>query len=151
MDIFRCTNSVFVAVDILLMIFFSLLRRHPNMQEVIGFEVESFLYRSNQSPDSIYAAFSFLNQFVFSSDRHEVPTRLLRLYFEFFTTEVKKKYNKISQKILLALLTGVNRAFPFAQRDDDDAIEENVDQLFKLVHSGTFVVAIQSLSFLYQG
>ena len=121
------------------------------MQEVVAFEIESFLYRPNQQGSSIYAAFSFLNQFVFSSDRHEIPTRLLKLYFEFFTTEVSKKYNKISQKILLALLTGVNRAFPFAKRDNDDDIEHNINHLFKLVHNGTFIVALHSLSFLFQG
>ena len=59
----------------------------------------------------------------------------------------------MSQKILLALLTGVNRAFPFAQRESgqDDSIEKNIDHMFKLVHYGTFIVALQSLSFLFQG
>lgn len=129
-----------------------LLRKHPNMQEVVAYEVESYLYRSGQSQTSIYSAISFLNQLVFSSDRHEVPSRLLNLYFEFFTSEVKKKPNKMSQKILLALLTGVNRAFPFAQRESgqDDSIEKNIDHMFKLVHYGTFIVALQSLSFLFQ-
>ena len=121
------------------------------MQEVVSYAVESFLYRPNQESSSIYAAISFLNQFVFSSDRHEIPTRLLNLYFEFFTSEVKKKQNKMSQKILLALLTGVNRAFPFSNREDDASIDNNINQLFKLVHSGTFIVALQSLSFLFQG
>ena len=121
------------------------------MQEVISYEVESFLYRSNQEPSSIYAAISFLNQFVFSSDRHEIPTRLLNLYFEFFTSEVKKNQNKMSQKILLSLLTGVNRAFPFSHREGDDSIEQNINHLFKLVHNGTFIVALQALSFLFQG
>merc|ERR1711972_101924 len=120
------------------------------MQEVVSHAVESFLYRPNQESSSIYAAISFLNQFVFSSDRHEIPTRLLNLYFEFFTSEVKKKQNKMSQKILLALLTGVNRAFPFSNREDDASIDNNINQLFKLVHSGTFIVALQSLSFLFQ-
>jgi hypothetical protein len=66
-----------------------LLRKHPNMQEVVAYEVESYLYRSGQSQTSIYSAISFLNQLVFSSDRHEVPSRLLNLYFEFFTSEVR--------------------------------------------------------------
>ena len=129
----------------------NLLRKHPNMQEVIVGETESVLYRSNQSPESTYHVLAFLNQMVFSSERHEVPTRLMNLYFGFFSAEVAKRKKQLNQKILLALLTGVNRAFPFAKRDENDAISENMDQLYKLVHHGTFIVGLQSLSLLYQG
>ena len=121
------------------------------MQEVIVGETESVLYRSNQSPESTYHVLAFLNQMVFSSERHEVPTRLMNLYFGFFSAEVAKRKKQLNQKILLALLTGVNRAFPFAKRDENDAISENMDQLYKLVHHGTFIVGLQSLSLLYQG
>ena len=86
-----------------------------------------------------------------SSFRHEIPTRLLNLYFQFFTSEVQKSSKLMNQKVLLGLLTGVNRAFPFAQREENDTIGKNIDQLFKLVHHGTFIVALQSLSLLYQG
>ena len=111
----------------------ALLRKHPNMQPVIVAEAESVLYRSNQASESACRVLGFLNQMVFSSERHEVPTRLLNLYFGFFAAEVAKK-GKLNQKLLLALLTGVNRAFPFAKRDTDDAVTKNTDQLYKLVH-----------------
>ena len=99
--------------------------------------------------DFIFESICFL--IANASDRHEIPTRLLNLYFEFFTSEVKKNQNKMSQKILLSLLTGVNRAFPFSHREGDDSIEQNINHLFKLVHNGTFIVALQALSFLFQG
>ena len=99
------------------------------MQEVVVGETESVLYRSNQSPESTYHVLAFLNQMVFSSERHEVPTRLMNLYFGFFSAEVAKQKKQLNQKILLALLTGVNRAFPYAKRDENDAISENMDQL----------------------
>ena len=121
------------------------------MQGIIVGETETVLYRSNQSPSSTYHVLAFLNQLVFSSERHEVPTRLLNLYFGFFSAEVAKRKKQLNQKILLALLTGVNRAFPFAKRDENDAITANMDQLYKLVHHGTFIVGLQSLSLLYQG
>ena len=56
----------------------------------------------------------------------------------------------MNQKILLGLLTGVNRAFPFAHLENNDSISKNIDQLYKLVHHGTFIVGLQSLSLLYQ-
>ena len=81
---------------------------------------------------------------------HEVPTRMLNLYFQFFTSEIQKKSKLMNQKILLGLLTGVNRAFPFAHLENNDSISKNIDQLYKLVHHGTFIVGLQSLSLLYQ-
>ena len=86
-------------------------------------------------------------QYYFS---HEVPTRMLNLYFQFFTSEIQKKSKLMNQKILLGLLTGVNRAFPFAHLENNDSISKNIDQLYKLVHHGTFIVGLQSLSLLYQ-
>ena len=75
---------------------------------------------------------------------------MLNLYFQFFTSEIQKKSKTMNQKILLGLLTGVNRAFPFAHLDNNDSISKNIDQLYKLVHHGTFIVGLQSLSLLYQ-
>lgn len=75
---------------------------------------------------------------------------MLNLYFQFFTSEIQKKSKLMNQKILLGLLTGVNRAFPFAHLENNDSISKNIDQLYKLVHHGTFIVGLQSLSLLYQ-
>ena len=75
---------------------------------------------------------------------------MLNLYFQFFTSEIQKKSKLMNQKILLGLLTGVNRAFPFAHLENNDSISQNIDQLYKLVHHGTFIVGLQSLSLLYQ-
>ena len=57
-----------------------LLRKHPNMQPIISGEVESLLFRSNQSSASIYSAISFLNQMVFSNDRLEPNMNSLSVY-----------------------------------------------------------------------
>ncbi len=133
-----------------------LLFKHPNMQEVVGYEIENFLWRSNQSDTSVLAGINLLNQFVFSSDRHEVPTRLIRVYFQFFQSEIAKnqkrdKKTELSQKILFSLLTGVNRAFPYVTDSDDADLATHINNTFSLVHQGTFTVALQALSFLFQG
>ncbi|ORY08287.1 CBF-domain-containing protein [Basidiobolus meristosporus CBS 931.73] len=52
-------------------------------------------------------------------------------------------------KIIAAILTGVNRAFPFA-RVEDDIFDANLDTLFKITHTSTFNVVVQALSLIYQ-
>jgi hypothetical protein len=72
---------------------------------------------------------------------------------------------------LSALLTGVNRAFPYARNksarvktldanggggdddDDDDAdkaFDEQADLLFRVVHKASFNTTVQALTLLYQ-
>ncbi|CAL9240419.1 unnamed protein product [Arabidopsis halleri] len=109
----------------------------------------------------------------------KVAKRLIDVYFALFkvlTTEAnrkqgaddkgaaeKKKSNpkdtkqevatdspiELDSRILSALLTGVNRAFPYVSTDEaDDIIESQTPVLFKLVHSANFNVGVQSLMLL---
>ncbi|XP_042482910.1 CCAAT/enhancer-binding protein zeta isoform X2 [Macadamia integrifolia] len=56
---------------------------------------------------------------------------------------------EMDSRLLSALLTGVNRAFPFVASDEvDDIIEIQTPMLFKLVHSENFNVAVQALMLL---
>lgn len=58
---------------------------------------------------------------------------------------------EMDSRLLSALLTGVNRAFPFLSSDEaDDMIEVQTPVLFKLVHSENFNVGVQALMLLYQ-
>ena len=52
-------------------------------------------------------------------------------------------------RLLSALLTGVNRAFPYTNADKSDFAEQ-IDTLFKMVHVGTFATATQALMLLLQ-
>ena len=63
----------------------------------------------------------------------------MNLYFGFFAAEIAKR-----TKIVLALLTGVTRAFQFAKRDEKDAVTEHMDQLYtaRLVESKRFPVLL---------
>ncbi|XP_078148825.1 protein SLOW WALKER 2-like isoform X1 [Carex rostrata] len=58
---------------------------------------------------------------------------------------------EMDSRLLSALLTGVNRAFPFVSSDEaDDILEVQTPILFRLVHSVNFNVGVQALMLLYQ-
>ncbi|KAM3379993.1 protein SLOW WALKER 2 [Capsicum galapagoense] len=56
---------------------------------------------------------------------------------------------EMDSRLLSALLTGVNRAFPFVSSDEaDDVIQAHTPVLFQLVHSNNFNVGVQALMLL---
>ncbi|XP_027098858.2 protein SLOW WALKER 2-like [Coffea arabica] len=56
---------------------------------------------------------------------------------------------EMDSRLLTALLTGVNRAFPFVSSDESDKIiETQTPILFQLVHSRSFNVGVQALMLL---
>ncbi|XP_003795734.1 CCAAT/enhancer-binding protein zeta [Otolemur garnettii] len=125
----------------------TLLSKHPNMKGVVCGEVERLLFRSNISPKAQYYAICFLNQMVLSHEESELANKLITLYFCFFRTCIKKK--DIESKMLSALLTGVNRAYPYA-KSGDDKVREQVDTLFKVLHMVNFNTSVQALMLLFQ-
>uniref|UniRef100_A0A8C9A5M9 CCAAT/enhancer-binding protein zeta n=1 Tax=Prolemur simus TaxID=1328070 RepID=A0A8C9A5M9_PROSS len=125
----------------------TLLCKHPNMKGVVCGEVERLLFRSNISPKAQYYAICFLNQMALSHEESELANKLITLYFCFFRTCIKKK--DIESKMLSALLTGVNRAYPYAQ-SGDDKVREQVDTLFKVLHIVNFNTSVQALMLLFQ-
>uniref|UniRef100_A0A8C7ACZ8 CCAAT/enhancer-binding protein zeta n=2 Tax=Neovison vison TaxID=452646 RepID=A0A8C7ACZ8_NEOVI len=125
----------------------TLLCKHPNMKGVVCGEVERLLFRSNISSKAQYYAICFLNQMVLSHEESELANKLITLYFCFFRTCIKKK--NIESKMLSALLTGVNRAYPYAQTGDDK-VREQVDTLFKVLHVVNFNTSVQALMLLFQ-
>ncbi|KAM5252014.1 CCAAT/enhancer-binding protein zeta isoform 2-T2 [Hipposideros larvatus] len=125
----------------------TLLCKHPNMKGIVCGEVERLLFRSNISSKAQYYAICFLNQMVLSHEESELANKLITLYFCFFRTCTKKK--DIDSKMLSALLTGVNRAYPYAQTGDDK-VREQVDTLFKVLHIVNFNTSVQALMLLFQ-
>ncbi|RUP47473.1 hypothetical protein BC936DRAFT_145698 [Jimgerdemannia flammicorona] len=55
----------------------------------------------------------------------------------------------VDSKMVAAVLTGVNRAFPFA-KVEDVVYESNMDILFRITHTGTFNTSIQALMLIFQ-
>ncbi|GAA5999928.1 RNA-binding ribosome biosynthesis protein MAK21 [Rhodotorula paludigena] len=56
--------------------------------------------------------------------------------------------NEVDSKLIAAVLTGINRAFPFAKLDDE-AFQRRLDTLFRITHTSTFNVSIQALLLIY--
>lgn len=125
----------------------TLLHKHPNMKGIVCGEVERLLYRSNISPKAQYYAICFLNQMVLSHEESELANKLIALYFSFFGSCIKKK--DVESKMLSALLTGVNRAYPYAQTSDEK-IKEQMNTLFKVLHVVNFNTSVQALMLLFQ-
>ncbi|KAM6220416.1 CCAAT/enhancer-binding protein zeta [Rhynchocyon petersi] len=124
-----------------------LISKHPNMKAIVCGEVERLLFRSNISLKAQYYAICFLNQMTLSHEESELANKLITLYFCFFRTCIKKK--DIESKMLSALLTGVNRAYPYSQTGDDK-VREQLDTLFKVLHVVNFNTSVQALMLLFQ-
>ncbi|KAH0545000.1 hypothetical protein FGG08_000926 [Glutinoglossum americanum] len=63
--------------------------------------------------------------------------------------EVSQSEGEMTEKLISAILTGVNRAFPFS-RTDDSTFEQHLDTLFKITHSSNFNTSIQALMLIQQ-
>ena len=125
----------------------TLLHRHPNMRAVVCGEVERLVFRPNVSGKAQYYAVCFLSQVVLSHEEAELAGRLISTYFTFFRACIKKA--DVQSKMLGALLTGVNRAYPYSVAGDDK-VKEQLDTLFQVVHGVPFNTAVQALMLLFQ-
>ena len=56
---------------------------------------------------------------------------------------------QLREKLIAQVLTGVNRAFPFADTSDP-TFEKQIDTLFRVAHSANFNTAVQALVLLQQ-
>ena len=57
--------------------------------------------------------------------------------------------NELKEKLISAILTGVNRAIPFASANDE-VFERHFDTLFKITHSSNFNTSLQALMLIQQ-
>ncbi|GAA5860227.1 hypothetical protein JCM8547_003436 [Rhodosporidiobolus lusitaniae] len=63
--------------------------------------------------------------------------------------EEQDAVNDVDAKLVAAVLTGINRAFPFAKLDDE-AFNRRLDTLFRITHTSTFNVSIQALILIFR-
>ncbi|XP_033730348.1 CCAAT/enhancer-binding protein zeta-like, partial [Pecten maximus] len=124
-----------------------LVDKHPNMKAVVVAEVERLLYRPNIAKRAQYYGVCFLNQLMLSEEESELAIKLIRLYFSFFKAFVKR--GEVDSKMMSGLLSGVNRAYPYA-KGEEKFISEQMDTLYKIVHLVNFNTSLQALMLLYQ-
>nr|XP_012144475.1 PREDICTED: CCAAT/enhancer-binding protein zeta isoform X1 [Megachile rotundata]XP_012144476.1 PREDICTED: CCAAT/enhancer-binding protein zeta isoform X1 [Megachile rotundata] len=124
-----------------------LLHEHPNMKPVVLVEIEKILFRKNVAQRAQYYAICLLTQFILSKDDEKIASTLIEVYFAFFKACLKK--GEPDSRMMAAILTGVNRAFPFAKMDSN-VLHNHIDSVYKVVHIGTFNVSLNALNLLYQ-
>ncbi|XP_049882086.1 CCAAT/enhancer-binding protein zeta isoform X2 [Pectinophora gossypiella] len=125
-----------------------LLYNHPNMKAVVLSEIEKMLFRSNISSRAQYYGICFLNQFFLGKDDSRIAENLIRIYFSFFKASIKK--GDIDTRLMAAILTGVKRAYPFADAARLADTPAHVDAIHKLVHLAPMNTAIHALALLFQ-
>ncbi|XP_065069004.1 CCAAT/enhancer-binding protein zeta-like [Rhopilema esculentum] len=122
--------------------------KHPNMKLIVIQEVERLLYRTNLSSKAQYYAICFLNQIMLTKSESAVASKLISIYFSFFKARASSS-DESDSKMLSALLSGVNRAFPFVE-DKEDRYDDQIDTLFKLCHTSNFQTSLQALMLIFQ-
>lgn len=142
-----------------------LLQQHPAMKYPVVKELEYVLFRPNITIKSQYYVLIYMNSILFNADNDsELAYKCINIYFTLFNTYVNKITSKttkdnniqvksISTKLLSALLTGVNRALPYAKsyiQNNNALFEKHLNKLFYIVHNTPINVSIQSLMLLYQ-
>ncbi|XP_034244442.1 CCAAT/enhancer-binding protein zeta-like [Thrips palmi] len=123
------------------------LSKHPNMKGVIINEVEKLLFRPNVGHKARYYGICFLSQILFTKADAQIAANIIKLYLSFFKACVK--LGDVDSKMLGVLLSGVNRAYPYA-KEAMDSISEQLDTLYKIVHIAPFHVSLQGLTLLFQ-
>jgi ribosome biogenesis protein MAK21 len=152
---------------------------HPQMKSIILHEMENLIFRPNTSIHAHYYAIITMNQTILTSRDVAVANRLVEVYFMLFVKLLRKDFTRqensnpkkkirgkkrrgavkweelnpqeeeVNSKTLSAVLTGVNRAFPFS-KVESDVFEKHMDILFMITHDGNFNTAIQALILIFQ-
>ena len=129
------------------------LAEHPSMKEVVAREVQQLLHRPNLQPRGLYNGITFLDQLYLKKGDNNLAMQLIKTYFSLFERALKA--GDLSGKMLSALLTGVNRAYPYLDGKDkaagkDGPLAKHMEDLFRTVHQGNFKTAVQALMLLQQ-
>ncbi|KAL6239869.1 hypothetical protein BDW75DRAFT_197582 [Aspergillus navahoensis] len=152
---------------------------HPLMKPTIIKAVEEVLFRPGQSQHAKYYSIITLNQTVLSAKEEQVGVQLLDIYFALFVVLLKPKNKKhltskgdkkhgkgkkqggkdkdnaetqneeMQDKLVSAVLTGVNRAYPFTS-SNTDRLSKHIETLFRITHSSNFNTSIQALMLIQQ-
>jgi ribosome biogenesis protein MAK21 len=77
------------------------------------------------------------------------PGKMAKKKAELAETRAFMVEDESREKLISAILTGVNRAFPFA-KTDDAKFEEKLNTLYEVTHSSNFNTSIQAMTLIQQ-
>lgn len=156
-----------------------LLANHPAMKEVVISAIDTeFVFKPGQTTHARYYAVVTLNQTALSVNEENIAVRLLNTYFGLFKLLLKpgeekgpaqpksqsrhrrqrmqaasapstEQEDELREKLVSALLTGVNRAYPYAGVNHQH-FNEHVDTLYQITHSANFNTSIQAMMLIQQ-
>jgi len=121
-----------------------LLKAHPAMKNVVVREVQQLVSRPSMPARTMYSGVVFLSQIPLDVGEHAVAVQLVAVYVSLFERAVEAK--ELGSRLLAALLTGINRAFPYLK--DVRALSAHTQELFRIAHSASFSSATQALTLL---
>jgi len=140
---------------------------------------KDFIFKPGQTTHARYYAAVTLNQTALSMNEEAVAVKLLDVYFGLFKLllrpgEDKKESappkstsrhqrqrkqaasmpstdqeDELREKLISAILTGVNRAYPYCGTDHQK-FNEHLDTLFQVTHSANFNTSIQAMLLIQQ-
>lgn len=120
---------------------------HPAMKEIIIKEVERILYRPNITYTAQYNALSLLSMILFLKSEHKAANLVMNIYLTFFKSCLKKE--EVNNRMMAVLLTGISRAFPFSNLENN-YLEEKIDTIYKLIHHVNFNISIQAYNLIFK-
>uniref|UniRef100_A0A914I2X1 CCAAT-binding factor domain-containing protein n=1 Tax=Globodera rostochiensis TaxID=31243 RepID=A0A914I2X1_GLORO len=127
----------------------TVVKRHPNMRSVVVSEVETLLFRKNISPKAQRYALHFLSRVLLDAGEIELALQLIRIYLKLFHILVTKEALSEFPKLLPLLISGLNRAFPYAKGRTSEVLD-NVNSLYTIVQTAKFSTALSVLRLLFQ-
>ncbi|KAJ4296379.1 RNA-binding ribosome biosynthesis protein mak21 [Kalmusia sp. IMI 367209] len=77
------------------------------------------------------------------------PGKMARKKAQKAATRAFKVEDESRERLISAILTGVNRAFPFAKTDDEQ-FGDQINTIFTITHSANFNTSIQAMSLIQQ-
>lgn len=156
-----------------------LLSAHPAMKEVVISAIDTdFIFKPGQTLHARYYTVVTLNQTALSAKEEHVAVKLLNIYFGLFKLLLKPGEEKqaaapvsrsrhqrqrkqaaalasndqedeLKEKLVSAILTGVNRAYPYCGTNNQ-SFDEHLNTLFQITHSANFNTSIQAMLLIQQ-
>ncbi|CAB4492463.1 CBF-domain-containing protein [Rhizophagus irregularis] len=147
--------------------------KHPHMKKIVIQEIEQLILLPTANRHAQYYGIIALSRIILAKRDTEVANKLIDIYFVLFAKLLEKKdkeikkskisYSKtknkdnnvtefedaVDSKMIAALLTGINRAYNFAQINNT-VYEKYLDVLYRITYVGTFNISIQALMLIYR-
>lgn len=97
-----------------------------------------------------YYSLIFLNQVILTAKESAISAKLTEIYFKTFERFMDKESDLVQTRILTAILTGLNRSYPFVSAKKQEEFEEQTNMFYRITHTSVFNRSTQALILLFQ-